>query len=82
MPLLEYSKWQKFVSAIDRAREAAVQSGNRADDHFTGAGKMVLTGSGAEREVVDYHLTCYAEEDAKKLARRLRAKTDEPGLVV
>jgi DNA-damage-inducible protein D len=60
MPLLEYSKWQKFESAIERAKEAAVQSGNRVEDHFTGAGKVIEAGKGAKMEVADYHLTRYA----------------------
>jgi DNA-damage-inducible protein D len=60
MPLLEYFKWQKFENAIERAKESVTTTGQKADDHFTGAGKMVLTGSGAEREVIDYHLTRYA----------------------
>jgi DNA-damage-inducible protein D len=60
MPLLDYSTWRMFHQSIVRAIESAKASGAVVTDHFVGAGKMVLTGSGAEREVNDYHLTRYA----------------------
>src|SRR5947209_11561975 len=61
-PLLGYTKWQRFEDAIARAMTACQQSGNIIDHHFTGAGKMISLGKGAEREVKDYFLSrlaCY-----------------------
>jgi DNA-damage-inducible protein D len=46
MPMLGYTKWQKFIDAIDRAKEACKMSNHIIPDHFTGAGKMILIGSG------------------------------------
>jgi DNA-damage-inducible protein D len=60
MPLLDYSTWRMFENSISRAMTAAKESGAVVQDHFVGADKMVLTGSSAEREVTDYHLTRYA----------------------
>jgi len=60
MPLLEYTTWEKFENAIKRAIIAAQTSGASLEDHFPGAAKLVLTGSGAERKVTDYKLTRYA----------------------
>lgn len=59
-PLLGYSQWRRFEDAIARAMMSCTQSGNEADYHFAGAGKMVATGSGAAREVADYHLSRFA----------------------
>jgi len=60
--LLGYVNWQKFDSAIDRAKVACanVKGEDSVAYHFTGAGKMVNIGSGATREVKDYHLDRYA----------------------
>jgi DNA-damage-inducible protein D len=62
MPLLGYSTWRQFTEAIERAKEACKTSGREVADHFVGANKMVLTGSGAQREIEDILLTrlaCY-----------------------
>ena len=60
MPMLGYVKWQKFIEVIERAKEACKISGHVVSDHFTGAGKMVSTGSGAQRLIDDIFLTRYA----------------------
>ena len=60
MTKLGYEKWQRFLEVIERAKEACKSSNQAISDHFTGAGKMVLTGSGARREVEDIFLTRYA----------------------
>lgn len=57
---LGYVKWDNFNGAIVRAIEACENSGQSSDDHFPGARKKVGIGSGAGREVLDYHLTRYA----------------------
>lgn len=57
---LEYKQWRRFCNVIDKARTACKSSGNTVSDHFANVGKMVNTGSGAEREVDDYALSRYA----------------------
>lgn len=59
-PLLEYLQWRNFVPVIDKARQGCAMSGNPVDDHFADVRKMVDIGSGAQRPVVDVHLTRYA----------------------
>lgn len=63
MPLLGYGKrWQHFEAVIKKAMIACSETGNRVEDHFTDAGKMVKLGSGSRRNVVDYYLSrlaCY-----------------------
>jgi len=61
-PLLGYERWERFADAIDRAMASCQANGHEPSDHFRRAGKMVPIGSGATREVTDYHLTrfgCY-----------------------
>lgn len=59
-PLLEYRDWRNFLQVVDKARQACRQSGQRPEDHFGEATRMVPIGSGAERAVTDVHLSCYA----------------------
>ena len=59
-PLLGYTKWENFQTAIDRAKEACSKSGSSIEDHFPGVRKMVNIGSGAEKEIDDIKLTRYA----------------------
>lgn len=58
--LLGYTKWDNFLSVVERAREACIASGNATSNHFAGVGKMVSLGSGAEREIDDIALSRYA----------------------
>jgi len=60
MSVLGYVKWQKFTEVIERAKEACATSGQSCQDHFTGAGKLVLTESSWNREIEDILLTRYA----------------------
>lgn len=60
MSPLGYIEWRKFKGAIEKAKEACKNSDQEIDDHFGGSDKMVLIGSEAKREVLDYSLSRYA----------------------
>jgi len=59
-PLLDYSQWRRFTNAVDKAKEACEKAGESVPDHFAASGKMVGTGSVAEKEIDDILLTRYA----------------------
>lgn len=58
--LLGYSKWENFTNVIAKAKEACANVGQEVADHFPDVRKMVVLGSGAERDVDDMLLTRYA----------------------
>jgi DNA-damage-inducible protein D len=58
--LLEYGKWDNFLTVVAKAKEACIRSGQPVEDHFADVGKMVSLGSGAEREIDDLVLSRYA----------------------
>ena len=58
--LLEYTKWDNFLTVLARAKAACEKSGHPVEDHFAGVGKMVQVGSGAEREIDDVVMSRYA----------------------
>lgn len=60
MPLLEYSKWERFSNAITNAKAACEKSGYSINDHFPEVGKMIQLGKGGQRSVLDYKLSRYA----------------------
>ena len=60
MPLLGYSKWERFANAINNAKTSCIKSGYDINDHFPEAGKMVPIGSKTSRKLVDYKLSRYA----------------------
>ena len=60
--LLGYKLWQNFTKVINKAKEACVNVGQNVEDHFIDVNKMVVIGSGAERQIDDIMLTrnaCY-----------------------
>lgn len=58
--ILGYTEYGKFIPAIDRAKESCKNSSQKPKDHFAHVSEMVPLGSGAEREIDDYHLSRYA----------------------
>ena len=58
--LLGYSQWRRFEEAVLRAIISCKETGNRANNHFAGAGKMVAVGSGSQRKISDFHLSRFA----------------------
>lgn len=61
-PLLGYAEWRKFENAIDRARQAAINSHgvSAGQSMFVGAAKHVSRGFGGVQKQADYRLTRYA----------------------
>ncbi len=60
IPLFEYNEYRFFKKVIDKAISACEASDNTVSDHFVQVHEMVTIGSGAEREVENYHLSRYA----------------------
>ncbi len=57
---LEYSEYRHFIPAIERAKEACENSGQRISDHFEDFLEMVSIGSGAQRSTENIKLSRYA----------------------
>ena len=60
MPLLEYSKWERFSNAINNAKTSCIKSGYDINDHFPGVGKLSKRNNGAVVKIKDYKLSRYA----------------------
>jgi DNA-damage-inducible protein D len=60
MPLLGYTRWENFETALKRAAMSCETIGIASSDHFREVTKMVSIGSSANRSVTDYMLTRYA----------------------
>lgn len=59
MPLLGYSRWENFETAVKRAIASVETSDAAGEHHFREATKMITMGKGAQRDVVDYEITRY-----------------------
>ena len=57
--ILNYTKWDNFLKVIEKAKKACENVGEDVQNHFANIGKMVLLGSGSEREILDIALTRY-----------------------
>lgn len=57
---LEYVDYRKFLSVIEKAKAACVNSGEVIHNHFVQADEMVEIGSGAERKLETVYLSRYA----------------------
>ena len=51
MPVLGYSKWERFSNAIEYAKTSCIKSGYIINDHFPEIGKMVQIGSKTKRKM-------------------------------
>lgn len=58
--LLGYTEWRNFLKVIAKAETACEVSSHQVGDHFVDVNKMVVLGSGSQREVEDVMLTRYA----------------------
>ncbi len=58
--VLGYTEWRNFKKVVEKAASSCTNSGYNVADHFVEVNKMVLLGSGAQREVEDIMLTRYA----------------------
>ena len=58
--ILGYLRWENFTNAIEKAKKACENAGEKLTDHFREFTKMVELGSGAQREIEDIALTRYA----------------------
>ena len=57
---LGYERWENFYNAIKRAMTSCAETGIVSSDHFRESTKMINTGKGAQRNVIDFLLTRYA----------------------
>ncbi|HXB63220.1 MAG TPA: BRO family protein [Acidobacteriaceae bacterium] len=58
--LLGYTDYRNFLSVVQKAKEACVNSDQSIDNHFVDVNEMVEIGSKAEREIENIRLTRYA----------------------
>lgn len=58
--ILGYPEWENFNNVIQKAYMACESAGGDPNNHFHETTKMVVIGSGANRNIKDYFLTRYA----------------------
>lgn len=78
--LLGYKLWQNFTKVIDKAKEACVNVGQNVEDHFIDVNKMVVIGSGAERQIDDIMLTRQTRAKLQETERKLSGVLYERGV--
>lgn len=78
--LLGYKLWQNFTKVIDKAKEACVNVGQNVEDHFIDVNKMVVIGSGAERQIDDIMLTPQTRAKLQETERKLSGVLYERGV--
>ncbi|MGB4936090.1 MAG: DNA damage-inducible protein D [Ferruginibacter sp.] len=59
-PILGYARWENFINAVDKAKKACENAGEKISDHFRDVTKMINLAKTAQREVDDLALTRYA----------------------
>jgi DNA-damage-inducible protein D len=57
---LDYTDFRNFLSVIEKAKEACLNSGQQVENHLVEFNEMVPIGSGAERAMPSYKLSRYA----------------------
>jgi len=58
--LLGYVQWRNFLATVEKAKESCKNAKQNVTDHFADVSKMVMLGSGSERDIDDIMLTRYA----------------------
>ena len=57
--ILGYAKWDNFINAIEKAKNACNGAGEKVEHHFPDVGKMIELAKGAQRNIEDMVLTRY-----------------------
>jgi len=60
LDLFGYTDWRNFLKVIGKAKDACLNAGTVATDHFVDVNKMIGLGKGGQRKVEDIALTRYA----------------------
>lgn len=58
--ILGYAKWNNFLNAVEKAKNACEAAGEKVEHHFADVGKMIELAKGAQRRIEDMALTRYA----------------------
>lgn len=58
--ILDYSRWENFTNAIDKAKISCETAGEEVSHHFRDITKMIDLAKGAQRQIEDVALTRYA----------------------